>query len=107
MEAKEIEKFKNEFKTIVYLQNSALPNKKRYIAQLGNWDKNGSHDKALVKACNQLDKLRNELTVKLKGRTYEEWLKFSNTLSKHRATIKRHENGIKHANQKIKDLKFL
>jgi hypothetical protein len=76
-----IERFRTEFKKIVY-QKSIIKDKERFLKQLYNWDRNDSHKKAILKALSEKDELQLTLSVMLKHKSYEDWKNFSKKLSK-------------------------
>lgn len=94
MTQEEIVKWKAEYKRIVY-QYSLIRDNEEKIKQLHAWDKNGSHDKAIIQRIDQRKELKEQLTVMLKGKTYDEWKLFSKHLikvtTKYNLTVKRKE----------------
>ena len=81
MTKEEQEIFKKEFKRIVFVFSEIKSSTLR-IRNLHVWDKNGSHEKAILKELERRGELKEKLNTLLKGRTYEEWLKVSKTLTK-------------------------
>ena len=81
MTQEEIVKWKAEYKRIVY-QYSLIRNNEEKLKQLHAWDKNGSHDKAIIQRLDQRKQLKEQLTEMLKGKTYDEWKLFSKHLIK-------------------------
>jgi len=81
MTQEEISKWKAEYKRIVY-QYSLIRDNEEKLKQLHAWDKNGSHDKAIIQRLDQRKELKEQLTVMLKGKTYDEWKLFSKHLIK-------------------------
>jgi len=81
MTQEEISKWKAEYKRIVY-QYSLIRDNEEKLKQLHAWDKNGSHDKAIIQRLDQRKQLKEQLTEMLKGKTYDEWKLFSKHLIK-------------------------
>ena len=81
MTQEEISKWKAEYKRIVY-QYSLIRDNEEKLKQLHAWDKNGSHDKAIIQRLDQRKELKEQLTEMLKGKTYDEWKLFSKHLIK-------------------------
>ncbi len=80
MTADEIQEFRKQFKSIVYIKGQLIV-KQQYIAQLHQWDRNDSHKKAILKALDERDTLDRSLIESLKGKSYEQWKLFSKQLS--------------------------
>ncbi len=80
MKANEQEQFRKEFKSIVY-QYSELKSSMTRLKQLHIWDKNGSHQKAILKELDTRKAIQTKLAEMLKGRSYEDWKLTSKRLS--------------------------
>ena len=80
MKTNEITQFRSEFKSIVYKKTEIIDNAS-YISSLEKFNKNGSHEKSILKALEQRKDLKKELTLMLKGYDYEVWKLTSKRLS--------------------------
>ncbi len=87
MNKAEQEVFKKEFKSIVYVF-SEIKNSNLKLKQLHFWDKNGSHEKAILKEIERRNQIKEKLNILLKGRTYEDWLETSKNLTKLNSRLK-------------------
>ncbi len=76
----EIQKFRQEFKHIVYLKSEIISNTK-YLTNLHAWDKNDSHKKAILEALEARKALQEDYKQCMKGIPYDDWLLFSKKLS--------------------------
>ena len=74
------EKFKSDFKSIVYLKSQIIDANK-HIAKMTAYDKNGSHKKAIERAIEKRNLVKQEFTEKLNGELYEVWSEKSKALS--------------------------
>ena len=81
MTQKEITEFREQYNSIVYKYSQIRDNEEK-LKSLHAWDKNGSHDKAIIQKLDERKRLKEELNVMLKGKTYDEWKSFSKHLSK-------------------------
>jgi hypothetical protein len=72
MTHEEISQFRQKFRSIVYASNE-VKKKEFYIKQLCIWDKNGSHNNAILNAIEQLKLVRNKLKDMLEEKSYDEW----------------------------------
>lgn len=99
--------FRKEFAAIVYWKSSVKEQAQK-ISQLQMWDKNGSHEKAILAAVNELDRCKTELKERLKGKSYQEWRDFSKKLSLLNSKLKTLKNidSITRTFEKIKELSF-
>lgn len=70
MTVEELSAFKEEFKSIVWWKGE-LASRNKYIQTLSRYDKNGSHQTAILKAMNNRDEAKKILKEKLNGREYE------------------------------------
>lgn len=75
-----IDNFRTEFKKIVY-QHSEISSSNNRLRQLHAWDKNGSHDKAILKELEVRKSLQDKRNEMLRGSTYDEWKIVSKKLS--------------------------
>jgi len=80
MTTEEQEKFKEEFRSIVW-ENSQVITANNYIQTLTRFDRNDSHKKVILEAIEKRDEIRKRLKEKLKGKTYKEWLEVSKKLT--------------------------
>lgn len=80
MTPEKITKFKADFKSLVYTKGMVTEANNK-IKQLSRWDRDGSHEKAIVKAIEKRDKIKKDYTEKLKGKRYEQWKDFSRKIS--------------------------
>lgn len=80
MNREEIEQFRKEFKQLVY-QKSEVEDSKRQLKTLHAYDKNGSHENAILKELDKLDDLRRKFKELLKGKTYDQWRGTSKKIS--------------------------
>jgi hypothetical protein len=87
MTPKEIEKFRSDFKSIVYLK-SELIKSNNIIRNLSRYDKNGSHQKAILKAIDIRSDIKLKYNKKLDGKTYEEWFAKSKRITTIQRMIK-------------------
>ena len=83
----EIEQFRRDFASIVYLKSQII-DAKNHLAKMSRYDNNGSHEKAILKAIDKIKELKQTMQEKLKGHTYEEWQELSKKLSKHSSRLK-------------------
>lgn len=65
-----------------------LSNSKR-LKQLHAYDKNGSHEKAILNALSDRDKLKLKLKEILKGETYEDWKNKSSKITALKVRLKK------------------
>jgi len=103
MNKEQQEAFKKEFKSIVY-QYSLLQKNKQYLKKLHAFDKNGSHEKAILKAVSEREEIRDKLDKMLKGVKYSEWLKFSKKLTKLNSRLNNHLSKIKEIEEELEFL---
>lgn len=87
------EEFKEQYKAIKNLR-SRIALKAEYYRKLEYWNKNDSHHSAIQKALDELDTLKKEQKVLLKGKTFEEWQSFSKNLTYHNTKIKNAEKQL-------------
>lgn len=80
MTTEQQEQFRREFKSIVY-QYSKVQSSNNRLKQLHVWDKNGSHEKAILKELDTKKEIQTKLNRMLKGQDYEEWKFVSKRLS--------------------------
>lgn len=80
MTSEQQEQFRKEFKCIVY-QYSEIQSSNTRLKQLHNWDKNGSHDIAILKELDTKKSMQDKLKIMLKGHDYEEWKTISKRLT--------------------------
>ncbi len=80
METEQINKFKREFKSLTYQQGQLTDSKER-LKNLSRYDKNGSHQKALLKEMKNRDDIRAKIKEMEKGVAYDEWKKISKRLT--------------------------
>ncbi len=104
MTVEQQEKFREEFKSIVYKKGLITENA-TYIKNLCVWDKNDSHKAAILQATEQRVKLKEDYHQMLKGYSYEEWKIMSKQLSifttQLKASIKRQREAEERINQLI------
>lgn len=103
MTAEQIEKFKTTFKSIVYWK-SEVAKSNDYIRSLSRYDKNGSHEKAILKSIEIRDKHKFKYHELLNGLTYEQWYEKSKKISLIQAKIKR---SVSTKDKWIKELEML
>lgn len=75
-----IQQFRREFESIVW-QNSQLSTNRAHLAMLHRWDRNGSHEKAILKSLDKRTELKAKLEEMLNGHSYEQWKYTSGKLS--------------------------
>lgn len=78
--------FKKEFKSIVY-QYSEIQSSNNRLKQLHAWDKNGSHENAIIKELEKKKEIQVKFKEMLKGMDYEEWKAMSKKISTINAKI--------------------
>lgn len=84
----ESDKFKQQFQKIVYANSEVVSSNNR-IKQLSAWDKNGSHEKAIIKEIELRNKLKENLRKLLDGRSYDDWRLTSRQLTTLKGRLKR------------------
>lgn len=84
----EADKFKQQFQKIVYANSEVISSTNR-IKQLSTWDKNGSHEKAIIKEINLRKELKERLNKLLEGKSYEEWRLASKQLTTLKSRLKK------------------
>lgn len=87
METEQINKFKKEFKALVY-QKGLITESNNRIIKLGIWDENSSHEKAINKELQTRDVIKEKVRQMQKGVDYEEWLKMSKRLTMLQSKLK-------------------
>ncbi len=80
METEQINKFKREFKSLVY-QKGLLTESNERIKQLCRFDKNDSHKRAILKEQETKATILSKIKDMQKGVDYEEWKKTSKRLT--------------------------
>lgn len=105
MTTEQQEKFCLEYKNIVY-QKSLITKNLAFSKQLHAWDKNGSHQKAILKNIEQRKELNAQLRKKLKGMNYEEWKMFYRKLMVLKQKIKTVDSKKEKYQTKISELTF-
>ena len=80
METEQINKFKRDFKSLVY-QKGLLTESNNRIKQLSRFDKNGSHQRAIMKELQTKDNINAKIKEIQKSVDYEEWRKTSKRLT--------------------------
>lgn len=77
--------FQLRFKNVLYLK-AELHRINKHIASLTNWDKNGSHNAAILRAMDKKRAINHNLKDALGPKTYEQWSarsrKITNILAK-------------------------
>lgn len=101
----EIEKFRLDFDSIKYF-NSQHKSAKTRISQLSKWDNDGSHTQAINLSIDDKNKLKKALDKALNGKTYEEWLRMSNTLTGLLSRRKKAKETLNNLEQKLLNLNF-
>lgn len=101
----EIQQFRQEFKHIVYLKSEIITNTK-YLTSLHAWDKNGSHQKAILKALDARKALQDEYRQCMKGTPYDDWLLFSKRLSAITTKLKAATLKKEKMEKEIENMKF-
>lgn len=101
----EIEQFRHDFRVLVY-QKSIVYDRNESIKKLSRYDKNGSHEKAIVKAIANRDIESRKFNEMLKGKTYNEWKEFSKKLCILQNRLKSNQVTQKNIEDKINQLKF-
>lgn len=106
MTHEEAERFRAEFKELVY-QKSNIKDSEIYLHNLHMWDKNGSHKNAIDKAINDYKDRKAKFNEMLNGRSYEEWLSMSKRLSAIKSKLKTSSEKVKsNQERKLAELKF-
>jgi len=80
MTPKEIEQFKIDFKKIISV-NAEINDSSKKLTGLHVWDKNGSHNDAIIKRLDIMKAQKEERTKLLNGHDYEEWKAISKKLN--------------------------
>jgi hypothetical protein len=80
MTSDEINAFRKEFASIVYCRGF-VKTQARHLCNLEAFNKGGSHERAILKAVENLKVSKAKLREKLKGKSYDEWKAFSHQLS--------------------------
>ena len=75
-----IEKFKKEFKSLVYQKGLVVQSNNR-LKQLHVWDNSDSHQNAIIKELETKKNLQTKFKDMLKGVGYEDWVKTSKRLT--------------------------
>lgn len=81
MTESEFLKYKQDFKSIVYLKGQ-ITDKRNYVKTLCAYDKNDSHKQAILLGLSQLEKVKKEFAEKLNGVDYHHMM-----LSLRKATL--------------------
>lgn len=105
MSPSEVEQFKKEFKSIIF-KNSQIADAKTKLRSLHAWDKNGSHEKAILRQLDQIEKYKDELKVLLKGKSYEEWRLMSKKITQVSGKLKTATSNKIKAEAEIESIKF-
>lgn len=105
MDKEQIERFREEFQDILYL-NSLITANNTKLKLLHTWDKNGSHTKAILRNIEERKELKAKLETQLKGKTYDEWKLFSKRLSVLTNRLRNAVSTIKKSEIEINDLTF-
>ena len=102
MTQEEIENFKSNFKSVVYLKGR-ITKTKNHISKLYSWDKNGSCQNAINKSETLLKDLKQQFKSKLNlyCEHYEDLLIISAKLSKLNADIKLKNSALIKANKNL------
>ena len=105
MTAEQIQQFLVELKQIRYYKGR-IKEQELWVKTMSNFNKNGSHDKAILEAVNRLNDMRDQLKLMLKGLQYSEWNEISKKL--HALMNKKviAEKVIADANYKILSIDF-
>jgi hypothetical protein len=101
----EIEQFRHDFRVLVY-QKSIVYDRNESIKKLSRYDKQGSHEKAIVKAIANRDIESNKFKEMLKGKSYDEWKEFSKKICILQKRLKAIQVSQKKYEDKINQLKF-
>jgi hypothetical protein len=88
MDELQISKFRKDFKSLVYKKGLITENG-AYLKKLHSFDKNGSHNRAILLGLEKREQLKKDYADALNGKTYEEWRDFSSKLCKITAKLKR------------------
>ena len=105
MNQEEIEQFRKEFKSILYI-NSKIKGINISLKKLHVWDKNGSHENAILKELENKKIIQIKLKESLKGIDYEEWKRFSKNLSILMSKVKNNTTQKEKIEQAINNLTF-
>lgn len=105
----EIENFRSEFLSLVYYHGSMLKGQAAHLTMMERFNKGGSHDQAILKAVENIQKTKAAIKIKLKGKSYDDWRSFSKILSVTLSRLKHSVNdGTKMKYQKqLDNLNFL
>ena len=106
MTVQEIDIFKKEFKSIVY-HKGVITNHNSYIRTLHAYDKNGSHNNAILKALDKRKELQTQFLIMLKGKTYDEWKEMSKLASSMNSRLKKSVNRKEFIQSEIDKIKFI
>ena len=87
MTTEEIEKFRHDFRVIVYAKQR-VKDCDDYLRKLHAFDKDGSHNNAILKALDRRNELKDHYIDLLKGATYEMWLTASKKISAMKSQLK-------------------
>lgn len=105
MTVEQQEQFRKEFKSIVY-QYSEIQSSNNRLKQLHVWDKNGSHEKAILKELDTKKAIQIKLNTMLKGQDYEEWKFVSKRLSVLSSKLRNANTQKEKAEKEINKLTF-
>lgn len=106
MNAEQQVQFRMEFKSIVYHKGLITENTTN-VKRMHAWNKNGSHEKAIVKLLDFRTTLKIKLNEMLKGKDYEEWRLFSSKLARVNQTYARAAIKLRKAEIEIENLIFI
>lgn len=91
MTQQEQDQFRKEFTSIVFTKG-VIKSISYHLRMMECYDKGGSHENAILRDIGELDKNKEILKQKLKGRTHSEWRDFSKRLSVLKSKLKQSAN---------------
>lgn len=105
MNSAEIEKFKEEFKRLVYTRGLITEQNQR-ISKCTLLDKDGSHRNAILRAIEEKKKLVERFTEQCGGRSYIEWTNQSKLISRLLQRRKVVKDNLQRIETKIEELEW-
>lgn len=79
--------FRLKFKNIIWLKHE-LHKANAYIGAFTHYDRNGSHQNAILKSINIKDEIKKKYYDALGTKTYEQWMDRSKIITKYKNKIK-------------------
>lgn len=105
MTIEQIRQFRKELRSIVY-QKSQIDESNKRLKQLHFWDKNGSHNNAILKELEVKSSLQHNFKEMLKGIEYDQWINLGKSLSKLISKLTKSTKQKEETEKLINDIKF-